>query len=58
MKWNFECESGWRDYLHDLIIARRIGFCRVNKYAALSIQCGADLFERTHVAQQTTVIAT
>jgi len=27
MKWNFECKSQWRDYLHNHLITRCNDFC-------------------------------
>jgi hypothetical protein len=34
MKWNFECESERRDYLHIHTVARSNGFCVLGHYAS------------------------
>jgi hypothetical protein len=31
MKWNFECRSERRDYLHDHLVPRSNGFCAFGK---------------------------
>jgi hypothetical protein len=41
MKWNFECESDRRDYLHIHIVKRRNGFCMLGGYAPISTRCAA-----------------
>jgi hypothetical protein len=57
MKWNFECESERRDYLHDLIAARCNGFWAFNKQASVSVRSGADGFRRFDAHKRTISIA-
>jgi hypothetical protein len=45
MKWNFECESEWRDYVHDRIAERSNGFAPFNKQATMPVRYRADGFE-------------
>jgi hypothetical protein len=53
MKWNFECESERRDYLHNCVVRRCNGFRAVKRCAALQIRYGTNLFGTIHLAQQT-----
>jgi hypothetical protein len=53
MKWNFECESERRDYLHNCIVRRCNGFRAVKKCAVLQIRCDNHLFGTIHLEQQT-----
>jgi hypothetical protein len=53
MKWNFECESERRYYLHNRLVRRWNGFRAVKKCAALQIRCAINLPGLIHLAQQT-----
>jgi hypothetical protein len=57
MKWNFECESERRDYLHNRLVPRWNDFRAVKKCAALQFQYDTDFFDTIHPAQQAISIA-
>jgi hypothetical protein len=56
MKWNFECESERRDYLHVDIVAQCNGFCALTRYAAALHRFNSAQLERIQAAQQTPFI--